>query len=119
MAVGMSHCPGLLDRDQTMNFIKGIRYNLRGMKVALKNPKLLLLGFSRLVAVVALMMALAGLIVYHHTTILNLLWTLLIHNIPFHLGFGILFLIPFLNMVFLSFAPVGATLYYLDNQDEA
>ncbi|MCP4626424.1 MAG: hypothetical protein GY850_23375 [bacterium] len=32
----------------------------------------------------------------------------------FHLGFGLLFLIPFLNILFLSFAPVGATLYYLD-----
>ena len=32
----------------------------------------------------------------------------------FHLGFGLLFLIPFLNILFLSFAPVGATLYYID-----
>jgi CysZ protein len=32
----------------------------------------------------------------------------------FHLGFGLLFLIPLLNILFLSFAPVGATLYYLD-----
>ena len=35
-------------------------------------------------------------------------------NILFHLGFGILFLIPWLNIFFLSFAPVGATLYMLD-----
>ena len=35
-------------------------------------------------------------------------------TLPFHLGFGLLFLIPFLNILFLSFAPVGATLYYLD-----
>ena len=32
----------------------------------------------------------------------------------FHLGFGLLFLIPFLNILFLSFAPVGATLYFMD-----
>jgi CysZ protein len=32
----------------------------------------------------------------------------------FHLGFGLFFLIPFLNILFLSFAPVGATLYYID-----
>ena len=32
----------------------------------------------------------------------------------FHLGFGLPFLIPVLNLVFLSFAPVGATLYHLD-----
>ena len=35
-------------------------------------------------------------------------------TLPFHLGFGILFLIPFLNILFLSFAPVGATLYHID-----
>ena len=35
-------------------------------------------------------------------------------TLPFHLGFGVLFLIPFLNILFLSFAPVGATLYYID-----
>ena len=35
-------------------------------------------------------------------------------TLPFHLGFGLLFLIPFLNILFLSFAPVGATLYYFD-----
>lgn len=35
----------------------------------------------------------------------------------FHLGFGILFLIPGLNILFLSFAPVGATLYFIENHD--
>lgn len=35
-------------------------------------------------------------------------------TLPFHLGFGLLFLVPVLNLLFLSFAPVGATLYYLD-----
>jgi CysZ protein len=39
---------------------------------------------------------------------------LLMSTLPFHLGFGILFLIPLLNILFLSFAPVGATLYYID-----
>ncbi len=43
---------------------------------------------------------------------------LLRRTLPFHLGFGLLFLIPFLNILFLSFAPVGATLYFIDqNQD--
>ena len=37
-------------------------------------------------------------------------------NLMFHIGFGVLFLIPGLNIVFLSFAPVGATLYYLDKE---
>ena len=35
-------------------------------------------------------------------------------SLGFHLGFGLLFLIPILNILFLSFAPVGATLYYID-----
>ncbi len=38
-------------------------------------------------------------------------------SIMFHIGFGLLFLIPLLNIIFLSFAPVGATLYYIENQD--
>jgi CysZ protein len=32
----------------------------------------------------------------------------------FHLGFGLCFLVPFANILFLSFAPVGATLHYID-----
>jgi CysZ protein len=34
----------------------------------------------------------------------------------FHLGFGIFFLIPILNIFFLSFSPVGATLYYIEKK---
>jgi CysZ protein len=34
-------------------------------------------------------------------------------NLPFHLGFGLLFLIPIASLFFLSFSPVGATLYYI------
>lgn len=37
-------------------------------------------------------------------------------NIGFHIGFGIWFLVPVLNILFLSFAPVGATLYYFDQE---
>jgi CysZ protein len=39
---------------------------------------------------------------------------LLLNSLPFHLGFGLLFLIPVLNILFLSFAPVGAAIYYTD-----
>jgi CysZ protein len=39
----------------------------------------------------------------------------LLKTLPFHLGFGLLFLLPGLNILFLSFAPVGATLYYTDS----
>ena len=41
---------------------------------------------------------------------------LLLNSLTFHLGFGLLFLIPVLNILFLSFAPVGATIYYTDKQ---
>jgi CysZ protein len=41
----------------------------------------------------------------------------LLKNILFHLGFGLPFLIPGLNILFLSFSPVGATLYFLEKQD--
>jgi CysZ protein len=39
---------------------------------------------------------------------------LLRKSLTFHLGFGLLFLIPLLNILFLSFAPVGATIYFID-----
>ena len=42
--------------------------------------------------------------------------TFLLRSLRFHLGFGVLFLIPFLNVLFLSFAPVGATLYWIDRE---
>jgi CysZ protein len=38
-------------------------------------------------------------------------------HLGFHLGFGILFLVPGLNLVLLAFAPVGATLYYIERID--
>jgi len=41
----------------------------------------------------------------------------LLKTIPFHIGFGFPFLLPGLNILFLSFAPVGATLFYLERQD--
>lgn len=40
---------------------------------------------------------------------------ILLKTLPFHLGFGLLFLVPGLNILLLSFAPVGATLYHLDH----
>ena len=38
-------------------------------------------------------------------------------RIVFHIGFGLCFLIPGLNILLLSFAPVGATLYYIEHVD--
>lgn len=40
-----------------------------------------------------------------------------IDNFSFHIGFGLLFLIPVINILCLSFAPIGATLYYLDQHE--
>lgn len=37
-------------------------------------------------------------------------------NLFFHLGFGLCFLVPFANILFLSFAPVGATLHHIDQR---
>jgi len=44
-------------------------------------------------------------------------WAFLSRNILFHVGFGLPFLVPLLNLVFLSYAPVGATLYYLERHE--
>jgi CysZ protein len=43
-------------------------------------------------------------------------FTMLLNSLPFHLGFGLLFLIPLVNILFLSFAPVGATLYHIEKR---
>ena len=40
----------------------------------------------------------------------------LLRTLPFHFGFGLLFLIPALNILFLSYAPVGATLFQIDRK---
>lgn len=42
---------------------------------------------------------------------------LLLKNIMFHLGFGLPFLVPGVNLLFLSFAPVGGTLFYIERFD--
>jgi CysZ protein len=42
----------------------------------------------------------------------------LVGNLGFHLGFGLWFLVPGLNLVFLSFAPVGGTLFALETTGE-
>jgi CysZ protein len=42
----------------------------------------------------------------------------LMRTVLFHLGFGLWFLIPILNIVFLSFAPIGATMYYVEHHNQ-
>ena len=40
----------------------------------------------------------------------------LLKNLPFHLGFGLLFLVPGLNILFFSFGPVGGTIFHVERQ---
>lgn len=239
-----------------VSFVRGVTYNLRGMLFAFKRPKLLLLGLIRFVVVILLTTLTAGIILYYHQDILNLIWIkpenvwlvwlwhavswlmslllagvcvilsylvsqllfaviimdamsriteqivsggqreqaqlpllqqffflirqeiprttvpvlitlvlmvlswltplgplltlmasaiaaiflswdntdlvparrltpfsvrikFLLKTLPFHLGFGLLFLVPGLNILLLSFAPVGATLYYIEHYDQS
>lgn len=37
-------------------------------------------------------------------------------TLPFHLGFGLPFLVPVLNILFLCFAPIGGTLYAMEKR---
>jgi CysZ protein len=43
----------------------------------------------------------------------------LLKTLPFHLGFGLPLLIPYLNILLLSFAPVGAALYEVERRHQA
>lgn len=55
--------------------IDGIRYNLRGIWLGIRTPKLLLLGLVRFFIIVLLTVVSAGLLLYYHETILSLVWT--------------------------------------------
>ncbi len=57
-----------------MDFVKGVSYHLRGLHLAIKTPKLLMLGLIRLILVVLLTVLAAGFILYHHQEILQLVW---------------------------------------------
>ena len=58
-----------------MNLISGIQYNLRGLGLGLKNPRLLLLGLIRFVLVIIITMVAASFILVYHQEILNFLWS--------------------------------------------
>lgn len=57
-----------------MGFFKGINYNLKGLRMGLKTPALLVLGLVRFFMVIAITAVSAGFILYHHETIISLLW---------------------------------------------
>lgn len=57
-----------------MGMISGIRYNIRGLALALKTPSLLMLGLIRFFVVLFLTLLLSGLILYWHNEILGMIW---------------------------------------------
>jgi len=57
-----------------MNLLSGITYNLRGLWLGIKTPKLLVLGLIRFAAVVIISILAASLILVYHEKILHLIW---------------------------------------------
>ncbi|OFZ66618.1 MAG: hypothetical protein A2328_09760 [Bdellovibrionales bacterium RIFOXYB2_FULL_36_6] len=57
-----------------MDILEGIKYNIKGLFLALKTPKLLILGILRFVFVLLLSFLLSGLILYWHDEILTAIW---------------------------------------------
>ena len=58
-----------------MSLISGIMYNLRGMWLGVRTPKLLFLGLARFFVIVILTIASTSLFLYYHEQILTLVWT--------------------------------------------
>ena len=58
-----------------MDLLNGIKYNLRGLALSLRTPKLLILGLLRFAAVILITIAAASLILAYHQEILNRIWT--------------------------------------------
>ena len=58
-----------------MTLISGIKYNLRGLGMGIKSPKLLILGLIRFFLVVLITIFAAGMILVYHDEILSIIWT--------------------------------------------
>ena len=58
----------------SMDILNGITYNLRGLLLGIKTPKLLVLGLIRFAAVVIITILAASLILVYHEKILHLIW---------------------------------------------
>lgn len=56
------------------SIFKGIAYNIKGLKLGLKTPKLLMLGLLRFVVLVVIAVAAAAVILVNYEQILNLMW---------------------------------------------
>ena len=110
-----------------MNIFSGIRYNLRGMWLGVKTPKLLFLGLARFFVIVILTIVSTSLFLYYHEQILTLVWTrpdnqwlLWLWQVLSWLisvvlaGVAGVFAYLLSQILSLSFAPVGGTLYYVE-----
>jgi CysZ protein len=58
-----------------VSFVRGIRYNFKGLAVGLKTPSLLLLGMVRMVVILALTIAAVSLVISRYQDLANLMWT--------------------------------------------
>ena len=58
-----------------MNFFSGITYNLKGLRLGLKTPRLMLLGLIRLAVLVVITVFSAGLFLFYHQQILDVIWS--------------------------------------------
>lgn len=76
----------------------------------------ILVGLSSLIAVIFLSWDNTDLVPARRMTPFRKRFKLLLKTLPFHIGFGLPFLIPGANIMFLSFAPVGATLYHIEKE---
>jgi CysZ protein len=59
-----------------MDLFRGITYNVRGLVLGLRTPRLLFLGMMRFLVVVLLALFFSGLILFWHQELLNLVWTM-------------------------------------------
>ncbi len=59
-----------------MDLFKGLMFNLRGLVLGLRTPRLFLLGILRFFIVVGLALFFSGVIFYWHQSVLNFFWTM-------------------------------------------
>jgi len=59
-----------------MNIYYGLKYNIKGLILAFKTPKLLMLGILRFVIVLFFTFLLSGLVLFWHEEILTMIWTM-------------------------------------------
>ncbi|MDZ7665326.1 MAG: EI24 domain-containing protein [Desulfotignum sp.] len=59
-----------------MDFFRGIQYNIQGLTLSLRHPKLLWLGLLRFAVILMLTVLLSGMILLNHDAILSGIWAL-------------------------------------------